>query len=338
MSRPLTNLTLGAAVGLALLTGTLAFAVGTAAAGWVLAVVHGVSGLVLVVLALRKLVIARVGWRRQRASRWGSLLLATAAVTAVLSGIAQALGWRDLGVVSAIQIHVPAAILTGIGVAWHMVIHPGPVRQVRAGTAATTSRRAALRTVGVLAGSVVAWGAVEAAAFARRGFDGRRRFTGSQRLDRPLVTQWFTDGVQRIPADSWRLQLRDPAGVRHVTHDALLAHPARRTVAAVIDCTGGWYASAAWSGVPLDALLDVSATAGSIVVTSTSGYRRRLPVEDAATLLLATHMDGEPLSAGHGFPVRLVAPGRRGFWWVKWVEEVVVDEGSWLRQPPFPLR
>jgi DMSO/TMAO reductase YedYZ molybdopterin-dependent catalytic subunit len=40
--------------------------------------------------------------------------------------------------------------------------------------------------------------------------------------------------------------------------------------------------------------------------------------------MLATHVDGEELSHGHGFPLRLVAPGRRGFQWVKWVEEVRV--------------
>jgi DMSO/TMAO reductase YedYZ molybdopterin-dependent catalytic subunit len=63
-----------------------------------------------------------------------------------------------------------------------------------------------------------------------------------------------------------------------------------------------------------------------------------LPVRDAGHLLLATSAAGQPLSAGHGAPVRLVAPGRRGFWWVKWVVRLdVVDEPWWL-QPPFPLQ
>jgi DMSO/TMAO reductase YedYZ molybdopterin-dependent catalytic subunit len=47
---------------------------------------------------------------------------------------------------------------------------------------------------------------------------------------------------------------------------------------------------------------------------------------------------GAPLSPGHGAPVRLVAPGRRGFWWVKWVESVTVEpEPAWW-QPPFPVQ
>ena len=48
-------------------------------------------------------------------------------------------------------------------------------------------------------------------------------------------------------------------------------------------------------------------------------------------------MDGRPLSHGHGFPARLVAPGRRGFWWVKWVTDIEVSDRPWWWQSPFPL-
>jgi DMSO/TMAO reductase YedYZ molybdopterin-dependent catalytic subunit len=76
---------------------------------------------------------------------------------------------------------------------------------------------------------------------------------------------------------------------------------------------------------------------GSVLVTSVTGYRRRLPAADTSTLLLATHLGGAPLSAGHGAPVRLVAPSRRGFWWVKWVTAVELSDQPWWRQTPFPL-
>ena len=92
-----------------------------------------------------------------------------------------------------------------------------------------------------------------------------------------------------------------------------------------------------WRGVPLDDLLG-PLDSGSIVVRSSTGYTRRFATEDASTLLLATHVGGSPLSAGHGAPVRLVVPGHRGFWWVKWVDEVSVEsQAAWL-QSPFPLR
>ena len=112
---------------------------------------------------------------------------------------------------------------------------------------------------------------------------------------------------------------------------------------AVLDCTGGWYAAQDWHGTTLGRLLADALDGdlprdGSIDVISHTGYRRRLPLRDAEQLLLATSAGGRPLSPGHGAPVRLVAPGRRGFWWVKWVARIEVVDGPWWAQPPFPLQ
>ncbi len=40
--------------------------------------------------------------------------------------------------------------------------------------------------------------------------------------------------------------------------------------------------------------------------------------------LLATHLDGEVLSPDHGYPLRLIGPGRPGVNQTKWVTRVVV--------------
>jgi DMSO/TMAO reductase YedYZ molybdopterin-dependent catalytic subunit len=111
-------------------------------------------------------------------------------------------------------------------------------------------------------------------------------------------------------------------------------------VTARLDCTSGWFADAEWSGVPLDALLaaDRLAGASSILVSSVTGYRRRFPAAEADTLWLATGFQGGPLTAGSGAPVRLVAPNRRGFWWVKWVASVELSDTPAYAQSPFPLQ
>ena len=98
---------------------------------------------------------------------------------------------------------------------------------------------------------------------------------------------------------------------------------------ATLDCTGGFSSTQHWRGVRLGRLLDdagVLAGARHVRVISRTGYRWSFGLDDARGLLLATHVGDEPLSHGHGAPCRLVAPGRRGFQWVKWVERIEVHE------------
>jgi DMSO/TMAO reductase YedYZ molybdopterin-dependent catalytic subunit len=97
-----------------------------------------------------------------------------------------------------------------------------------------------------------------------------------------------------------------------------------------------WYAEQRWQGIRLDRLIDVG-DARSVRVGSSTGYSRRYPARDLPNLWLVLRVNGEPLSAGHGYPARIAAPGRRGFWWVKWVTDIEPsDLPAWL-QLPYPI-
>ena len=70
---------------------------------------------------------------------------------------------------------------------------------------------------------------------------------------------------------------------------------------------------------------------------SATGYRRRLPEARRWVLLATPTWTVQPLADGHGGPARLVVPGRRGFWWVKWVVAVEpTDEPWWLAAAAAP--
>ena len=119
------------------------------------------------------------------------------------------------------------------------------------------------------------------------------------------------------------------------TYDELASFDDR--IVATLDCTGGFYSTQEWSGARLDRLLEASG-ASSVRVVSHTGYDRRFPIEDVPRLLLATRFGGRPLDAGHGFPARVVAPDRRGFWWVKWVVAIEPDDLPYWWQSPFPTQ
>ncbi|HWB70696.1 MAG TPA: molybdopterin-dependent oxidoreductase [Egibacteraceae bacterium] len=330
-----TNLGLLVLLAVAFVTGALAFAAGTRAGGLVVAA-HGAAGLGLLALAPWKQLIVRRGLRRRRAGKPASVALIGLVVAAVAAGVAHAAGVARLpGGLTAMQVHVGAALAAAPLAAWH--VRARPVRPRRT----DLSRRALLRAGALSGGAALTWGGLEGA-LAAAGLPGaRRRFTGSHETGSrdPAampVTQWIADRVPAVDPGSWRLRLAAGHRVAELGYEQVTAFDDR--LRAVLDCTGGWWAVQDWAGVRLDRLLPHTGDARSVVVTSVTGYRRRLPVADLASLLLATRAGGRPLSAGHGFPARLVAPGRRGFWWVKWVTSIELDPAPWWLQPPFPTR
>ncbi|HZW03268.1 MAG TPA: molybdopterin-dependent oxidoreductase [Anaerolineaceae bacterium] len=156
------------------------------------------------------------------------------------------------------------------------------------------------------------------------------RYTGSRRAgwysgnDFPL-THNRAPQADQIDAAAWRLEV-DGGGGRPLRLDyaALTGLPASE-LDATLDCTLGWYARQVWRGVWLVDLLAQAGTAfepGSVRLVSVTGYAHELPWAEARQVLLATHVGGETLSAGHGFPLRAVVPTRRGWFWVKWLARI----------------
>ena len=60
-------------------------------------------------------------------------------------------------------------------------------------------------------------------------------------------------------------------------------------------------------------------------------------LDEAARALLASRVDGVPLSTDHGFPARMVEPHKRGYDWVKWVDSITVNDTGKFWQPSLPL-
>jgi hypothetical protein len=255
-------------------------------------------------------------------------------VVTVATGLLHSTGLgRTLGPVTAMQAHVATALASIPLFVWHLAARPVTFRRT------DMSRRAVLRA-GMLGGaSLASYGAVAMITNALSLPGADRRGTGSYGVasfdpGRMPVTQWLNDAVP-APNPSLSLDVLTPDAARRWSLDELARFD--DTVEAVLDCTGGWYSTQEWRGVLLSRLLSRNDETRSILVRSATGYTRRFPASDADHLLLALRVGGAPLSIGHGAPMRIVAPGRRGFWWVKWVTSVEAESTPWWWQPPFPL-
>jgi len=111
-----------------------------------------------------------------------------------------------------------------------------------------------------------------------------------------------------------------------------------RTVTATLKCVEGPFGRAEWKGVTLASILRLAGVGNGtkeVVFHAADGFSSSLTLEDAMDedMLLAYLMNGEVLPVDHGFPLRLVAPGKLGYKWVKWIVRIeLVDydhKGYW---------
>jgi len=170
--------------------------------------------------------------------------------------------------------------------------------------------------------------------------------------------------VPELDADAWRLRvhglvqrelslsletLREAFRERSVTATLQCAGNRRAGLVAIRDIPGespwgpGATGTATWTGV---ALADVLALAGPNGEASDVGFEGAdvspeakpvqrfggsIPLDKASRkeVLLAWAMNGEPLEAVHGAPVRVVVPGYIGARSVKWLERIELRSEPW---------
>jgi cytochrome b561 len=307
------------------LTGVVSLGAG-APEQWPLFWLHRVVGLALVALLAFKLrrVKPRLEFGRWDRSTPISVLASVVALAALATGSAWAFGVEvDVGFWTLLNVHVGLGLLVLPLVLVHL---RSRFRRLR--RADFEGRRTTLQYGAFLVGGALL-SRVQTAA--DDVVDETRRFTGSKPVDGGVggefpVTSWIADDPDPIDAGEWRLRVDGlVASNVELSYEDVDNADGGDGERALLDCTSGWYTVQEWHGVRLGSVLaaaGVDPAACWVTVHSVTGYRWSFPLAEAREFLLATHVAGERLSHGHGYPLRLVAPDRRGFQWVKWVTAI----------------
>jgi len=195
-----------------------------------------------------------------------------------------------------------------------------------------TSRRGFLTVVGVASAAVVALTAGQSF----RVLDGsnvfgpRKQGVGPNALPVNRTAKAAKVGAKAMAAD-WALTVTNGTTSKSYSRSELQAMP-QFVVELPIACVEGWSQTATWKGVRVGDLVDSVGASGGISVRATSleenssyAVMRMGPeyVRDNLTLV-ALELNGEPLDLDHGFPARMIAPGRPGVLQTKWLSTLEV--------------
>ena len=152
--------------------------------------------------------------------------------------------------------------------------------------------------------------------------------------------------IPNIDVNSWKLVVDGMVDqLLTFTYDEILAMPMIE-----VDCTigcvsnevgGDLVGNARWLGVKLSEVLAKAkpqTNADQVLSVSSDGFSAGFPFQNAfdRDAIIAVAMNGQPLTAEHGYPVRLVVPGLYGYVSAtKWLTEITITrfdqkKGFWI--------
>jgi len=195
-----------------------------------------------------------------------------------------------------------------------------------------TSRRGFLAIVGIASAAVVTFTAGQSFRLfdATNLFGPRKNDIGPNGLPVNRTAEAAKVTETAMDAD-WVLVVSNGAASRSFSRAQLLELD-QYDVELPIACVEGWSQLASWRGPRLRDLADaVGAPAGAalraVSLEQKSSYARTVVepeyVRDELTLV-ALELNGETLDLDHGYPARLIAPGRPGVLQTKWLSSLEV--------------
>jgi len=147
-----------------------------------------------------------------------------------------------------------------------------------------------------------------------------------------------------VDPETWRLKIRSSAREREYSLEQIRALPVRqfaKTLSCISNPVGGpAVGNAIWTATPLLSFLEAfdPEPGQRVVFRGLDGFDSSIPIEVAlgADVYLAYEMNGAPLPRKHGFPLRVLLPGKYGMKQPRWLTEIELTDdrarGYWERR------
>jgi DMSO/TMAO reductase YedYZ molybdopterin-dependent catalytic subunit len=138
---------------------------------------------------------------------------------------------------------------------------------------------------------------------------------GDQHIDNSTYTLNITGLVQNVTL---------------FTYDDVVSKHAHYLKVVTLHCVEGWEVTALWEGVRVKDLLQdagYNESAQVVIFYAQDGYTTSLPLSYIVdnNIMIAFKVNGLILPASDGYPLRLVAEGKLGYKWIKWITKIEVS-------------
>ena len=144
--------------------------------------------------------------------------------------------------------------------------------------------------------------------------------------------QMAINGPQSVDLETYRLRLtgavENPKTYRYA--EVLNRFQPHEKIVKLV-CGVGWEMTILWQGILASDLITASIpmpTASTVIFHAHDGYTTALPrgyVTDK-NILVAHKMNGLTIPAQRGFPFILVAEGKVGYKWIRWLTEIELSD------------
>lgn len=141
-------------------------------------------------------------------------------------------------------------------------------------------------------------------------------------------------GPQYINNETYRLHITGLVQTpKTYTINDIINNYQHITKIATLNCVEGWSVTILWEGIMIKDLLNEAkpnTSATTLIFKAYDGYTTFFPISYIMnnSIILAYKMNNITLPPERGYPFQLVAEGKWGYKWIKWVTEIEVSDNT----------